>query len=91
MTKEEQKIKETAEDMLIKIIQYLNAACKSQEELSHRCSELSASLISCQADWNKGTDEIVKDLNALGKDITMMAIGGAIRYKMGDTSNSKNI
>lgn len=91
MTKEEQKIKDTAENMLIKIIQYLNAACKSQEELNQRCSELSASLISCQADWNKDTAEIIKDLNALGKDITIMAIGGAVRYKVGDISNIKHI
>lgn len=33
MTKEEQKIKDNAEDMLIKIIQYLNAACKSEKEI----------------------------------------------------------
>ena len=91
MTKEEQKIKDNAEDMLIKIIQYLKAACKSEKEICERCSELSASLISCQADWNEDIDEIVKDLNNLGKDITLMAIGGAIKYKMGENTNTKII
>lgn len=62
-----------------------------RKRFSKRCSDLSAYLISCQADWNEDIDEIVKDLNNLGKDITLMAIGGAIKYKMGENKNTKII
>ena len=87
----EQKVKENAEQMEIKIIEYLHHACESDEEMRERLLELATSYVTASLDWDKPVTEIIKDIDGICKDIRDLAIFGAIRYKSGNEENVKKI
>ncbi len=54
-------IKDTAENLLIQIIEYINKAEPDDEERDHRLKELACSLITATIDFSKDIDEIMHD------------------------------
>lgn len=88
---ESEKVKDTAENLLIKIVEYLDSAESDDEERNHRFSELATSLITATLDFDKDFDDLVKDINDICNDCRTMALVGAYRYKHGDESRVKKI
>ena len=88
---ESEKVKDTAENLLIKIVEYLDSAEPDDEERNHRLSELATSLITAMLDFDKDFDDLVKDINDICNDCRTMALVGAYRYKHGDESRVKKI
>lgn len=84
-------VKETAENMLIQIIEYLNKAEPDDEEKDERLKELACSLVTSTIDFNKELDEILKDINDTCLDIRDISMAGALRFKSGDMTNVKMI
>lgn len=88
---ESEKVKDTAENLLIKIVEYLDSAEPDDEERNNRLSELATSLITAMLDFDKDFDDLVKDINDICNDCRTMALAGAFRYKHGDESRVKKI
>ena len=88
---ENYNVKETAENMLIQIIEYLNKAEPDDEEKDERLKELACSLVTSTIDFNKELDEILKDINDTCLDIRDISMAGALRFKSGDMTNVKMI
>lgn len=88
---ESEKVKDTAENLLIKIVEYLDSAEPDDEERNNRFSELATSLITAMLDFDKDFDDLVKDINDICNDCRTMALAGAFRYKHGDESRVKKI
>jgi hypothetical protein len=91
MTNNSANVKETAENLLIQIVEYLNKAEPDDEERDHRLKELACSLITSTIDFNKNIDDILKDINDICLDIRNLSMAGAFRYKSGDETNVKRI
>ena len=84
-------VKETAENLLIQILEYLNKAEPDDEEIEHRKKELACSIVTSIIDFEKDIDEILKDINDVCLDIRNISMAGAMRYKSGDMTNVKKI
>ncbi len=84
-------VKETAEKLLIQIVEYVNKAEPDDEEREHRLKELACSLVTSTIDFEKDIDEILKDINDACLDIRNISMAGALRYKSGDETNVKRI
>ena len=87
----ENEIKATSEEMVIKVIEYLRSACKSDKEFDERCLELATSLVTTTVDFDKSVIEIIGVLSDKCHNIRDIAIGGSLRYKAGDETNVKRI
>lgn len=88
---ESEKVKDRAENLLIKIIEYLDSAEPDDEERNNRFGELATSLITATLNFDKDFDDLVKDINDICNDCRIMALAGAFRYKHGDESRVKKI
>jgi len=84
-------VKDTADNLLIQIIEYVNKAEPDDEEREHRMKELACSLVTSTIDFNKDIDDILKDINDVCLDIRNISMAGAFRYKSGDMTNVKKI
>ena len=87
----ENNVKETAENLLIQIIEYVNKAEPDEKERNNRFKELACSLVSSTIDFSKDKNEILKDINDVCLDIRNISSAGAIRYMLGDETNVKKI
>ena len=88
---ENNNVKETAENLLMQIIEYVNKAEPDDEEIEHRFKELACSLVTSIVDFSKNEDEILKDINDICLDIRNISMAGALRYLNGDMTNVKKI
>ena len=88
---ENNNVKETAENLLIQIIEYVNKAEPDDEEREHRFKELACSLVTSTIDFLKDRDEILNDINDVCLDIRNISIAGALRFMSGDMTNVKKI
>lgn len=84
-------VKDTSENLLIQIIEYINKAEPDDEEREHRLKELACSLVTATIDFNKDIDEIMQDINDTCLDIRNISMAGVLRFKSGDESRVKKI
>ena len=89
----ENNVKETAENLLIQIIEYVNKAEPDDEEREHRIKELACSLVTSLVDFGSDKDriDILNQINEICLDIRNISFGGALRYLDGDMKNVKMI
>ena len=87
----ENNVKETAENLLIQIIEYVNKAEPDDKERKHRFKELASSLVTLLVDFDKTDTEIICNINTICLEIRDMSKAGALRYKHGDMTNVKKI
>ena len=82
------EVKNTAEELAVKIFEYINAAGLSQEERDHLYLEIATSFLTCAV---HKTDhlEASKDIIEKSKDIMKMAIVGYNNFLDGNTERIK--
>lgn len=87
MTKEE--VKETAEDLLINIIDYIQITDIPDKEKCEIYVELACSLLTVIVDTNQSKEEIVDDIMEELNHMGVMCIGALLDYKNGNLTNVK--
>ena len=89
----ENNVKETAESLLIQIIEYLNKAEPNDEEREHRFKELACSLVTLCVEFGSDKDrvDILNQINEICHDIRDISMAGALRFLDGDMTNLKMI
>lgn len=80
------KVKETAEELTIKIIDFIFKTEPDEEEQRHRLLELTCSLIMATIDLDQDTDHVLQDIFSSCEDVKYLTTAGAIKYKCGDES-----
>lgn len=80
------KVKETAEELLIKIIDFIFETEPDKEEQRHRLLELACSLIMATIDLDQDSDHVLQDIFQACEDVKCLTTAGAIKYKCGDES-----
>jgi len=88
MTKEE--VKNTAEDLLIKVLDYINASDIPGEEKTEIALEMACTLLTVTVDTNDDIVAIVSDIETKFENLKNMAICGMIEYKQGYRDNVKH-
>ena len=83
------KVKETAEELVIKIIDFIVETEPDEVEQKHRLLELACSLIMTTVDVDQDTDHVLKDIFQACEDVKYLTTAGAIKYKCGDESRVK--
>lgn len=83
------KVKETAEELVIKIIDFIIETEPDEVEQRHRLLELTCSLIMTTVDVNQDIDQVLKDIFRACEDVKCLTTAGAIKYKCGDESRVK--
>lgn len=83
------KIKETSEELLIKIINFIFESEADESEINDLFIELATSLVAATIDFDKDMKDICDDITQATHDIAYMAEIGIKKYKDGDTSNVK--
>ena len=78
------KVKETAEELMIKIIDFIFETEPDEVEQNHRLLELASSLIMTTVDVNQDTDHVLKDIFHACEDVKYLITAEAIKYKSGD-------
>ncbi len=81
--------KETAEELVIKIIDFIIETEPDEVEQKHRLLELACSLITATVDMDQDTDNVLKDIFRACEDVKYLTTAGAFRYKSGDESRIK--
>lgn len=83
------KVKETSEELLIKIINFIVESEADEVEMNDLLLELATSLVTATIDIDKDMGDIYVDIAQATNDIASMAISGIDKYKSGDTSRVK--
>lgn len=83
------KVKETAEELTIKIIDFIVETEPNEVEQRHRLLELACSIIMATVDVNQDIDHVLKDIFQACEDVKHLTATGAIKYKCGDESRVK--
>ena len=83
------KVKETSEELLIKIINFIFESEAEDLEKEHLLLELATSLVAATIDIDKDMGDIYVDIAQATNDIACMAISGIDKYKSGDISRVK--
>lgn len=83
------KIKETSEELLIKIINFIFESEAEESERNHLLLELATSLVTTTIDIDRDMEDICVDIAQATHDIAYMAVKGIEAYKSGDTSREK--
>ena len=83
------KIKETSEELLIKIINFIVESEADELEMNNLLIELATSLVTATIDFDKDMKDICDDITQATHDIAYMAASGIEAYKSGDTSSVK--
>lgn len=78
------KVKETSEELLIKIINFIFESEADELKQNHLLLELAASLVITTIDTNKEIEDIRLDIENAIRDIYCMIMGGIGKYKAGD-------
>lgn len=85
------KVKETSEELLIIIINFILESEADESEINDLFIELATSLVAATIDFDKDMKDICDDITQATYDIAYMAEIGIKKYKDGDTSNVKKI
>ena len=80
----EKEVKRNADEMALKIFEYINSAIPDREKRDRMLIELATSFVTVTIDVN--SDDYIRDINNKCNDIKMISLGGILRYKSGDTS-----
>ena len=83
------KVKDTAEELMIKIIDFIIETEPDEVEQKHRLLELACSLIMATVDVDQDTDHVLQDIFQACEDVKYLTTAGAIKYKCGDESRVK--
>lgn len=83
------KVKETAEELTIKIIDFIFKTEPDEEEQRHRLLELACSLITATVDLDQDSDHVLQDIFQACEDVKYITTAGVIKYKCGDESRVK--
>ena len=83
------KVKETAEELTIKIIDFIVKTEPDEVEQRHRLLELACSLVMATVDLDQDTDHVLQDIFQACEDVKYLTATGAIKYKSGDESRVK--
>lgn len=83
------KVKETSEELLIKIINFIVESEGEEVEKNDLLLELATSLVTATIDIDKDMGDIYCDIAQATNDIASMAISGIDKYKSGDESRVK--
>lgn len=83
------EVKNTAEDLLIKIIEYVNTCDIPGVEKSELALEMACSLITTTVDIDDDIAAITSDVNSKFENLRCMALNEIIKYKSGNCENIK--
>lgn len=83
-----EKVKETAEEMAVKIFEYIDAAGLSQEESDHLTLELATSFLTCAVHKTEKIEAMI-DINNKCVEIRGMAVVGYWRFLDGNKERVK--
>lgn len=83
------KVKETSEELLIIIINFILESEADESEINDLFIELATSLVAATIDFDKDMKDICDDITQATHDIAYMAEIGIKKIKDGDTSNLK--
>ena len=83
-----EQVKETAEELAVKIFEYIDAAALADEERDHLYLEIATSFLTCAVHKSDHL-EASKDIIEKSKDIMKMVIVGYNRFLDGNTERIK--
>lgn len=83
-----EEVKETAEELAVKIFEYIDAAGLSEEEKDHLYLEIATSFLTCAVHKTEKL-EAMTDINDKCKDIMKMAVVGYWTFLDGNKARVK--
>lgn len=88
MTKEQ--VKSTAEDLLVKVLDYINASDIPGNEKIEIALEMACTLVTVTIDVDDDIVAIASDIDSKFNNLSAMALAGLINYKNGNRDNVKH-